>query len=694
MKVSKLSTTLFTVSIVAMVILVFDITSYLRGKSGYLIGKSRSHLVGSSESKSELDKKLNEISNSIISLSTRLSRIEESISKMDKSFEKKVIYPLRNETAHPGLKQSYDDEAVPDFSHYKEPSGRLHADGDASGTNESLDSNDSLFDHVHHRRGSKRWYKNDENAHGASTPKGSLGGAFKEARNSVWHRKSRRPHVFGHNYRLSSDRPSESPGRKSTFAGRDYFPYGMSYESPAHSLKYSNPPTFPRRTLLKKVGIAVEPKKEVSELSKAPYFNEIVNLDDLFSGIGKDSDSVVEVKRFDDLDSFRKFTKSQSENAANEENDNAAETSFFKMSDIIGAPQPGKDKKASDLSIDDLVDLTKMADQSTPSANAGRHEASSRGSASTADNGYGSRSTPGSSNSSLGPRDAPGLSGSGYSPKDTASLSNASYGLKNAASLGASPSAKGTAKTLKDSYTPKDVADMLYAPRSSGSMFGGAKKAGDASSPSPRPASNAKANENSSGSSTASGSSAGSPEAVGTHNNISGDNAPSSNEKTIMSIFINTDPLKSEAKGLGTKSNENPIATKFCESFESPHEAFRSGRCVYRNVAAPSTDPLNFGLGDELSLNPEDFINTIHATIKNMEESIQPRTDNTATGRREWAEKKGSSASDVSVRSSKDTSSARVNSKEGGSASPLPADSKKLLNDEEIQKPTLLQPSV
>ncbi|ELA42875.1 uncharacterized protein VICG_00190 [Vittaforma corneae ATCC 50505] len=720
MKASKLSTTLFTVSIIAMMILVFDITSYLRGKNGYLIGKGRSHLVGNIENKNELDKKLNEISNSIISLSTRLSRIEESISKMDRSFEKKVIYPLRNEKSSSSLKQSYDnDEVVPDFSRRRESLSRLRKGRDVSGTNESLDGDDNLFDHVHHRRNSRKWHKSDENTMNILTPKSSLNNVFHDAENSNWHRKPRHSHVLGHNHRFNSDYFPESPNKRDALDnsliksdGRDYNgSHGKTYESSKYSLKYSNPPTFPRRALLRKVSISVEPKRDFSRFSKTPYFNGMVNLDDLFSGIGKDSDSVVEVKRFDNLDSFRNFTKNQSENTANEENDNAVETSFFKMSDIIGRTSPSeRDKKNSSLSSNGLIDFTKMVGQKSNAStmSADSHEMPSKDSANAADNNiYGSRNGSNSLNNSFG-------SSGKYNPKGTANLSGISYDSKSTASTsGTGSGPKSNTNSFKDSYILKNAADdAFYIPKSNASLFDNVKQEGNTADLSSKPNNNTKMNENSNAPSKISGTPANLQETISppknntnVRDNTSSADMPSGNEKTMMSIFINADAPRSEIKDFETKSSGNPVATEFCESFSNPYEAFRSGKCVYRNVTASNADPLSFGLGDELSLNPEDFINTIHATIKNMEESIKPYTGGEALANKNsnWAEKKISGASNTNGHSGTSAENITASSKESGNVVGgkenktlnLPStDSKKPLIDDEIQKPTLIQPSV
>lgn len=363
MKASKLSTTLFTISVVAMTILVFDITSYLRGRKGYVIGKTRSTLVEAGERDADVIKRLNDVMSNINSLSTKVGAIDSKLLMIEKALEKntQMSNTLTNSSARSAetnIPASIRGHRSNDFSTsnsiggvfspepilsdpYMRPSYWQTSGGWGIGTgsthgirrmNERYISNEPKL----HEFEKKRYLRNYNHDNGYLT----------RARSGIYRRRRRD---------LESITRNEHPYRQN-----------QSIRGTI-SFKRSNPELVNQKELVQSAPTDFRSLSndftplEVNKTSIPGTFN----LDDVFATIGKDNDPLVEVKRFGDLESFKKFAKNQAEHKdAEEENDGAIETSYYRMSDILGSVKPPK--KEEMMTPKDIFDLTRSWSDAGP----------------------------------------------------------------------------------------------------------------------------------------------------------------------------------------------------------------------------------------------------------------------------------------------------------------------------------------
>lgn len=331
MSINKLNAGILTVSLIAVMVIIVDIITIRSGRNGFIAAHTKSGLVEHFESKNEIDRKLNEISNSIISLSSRLSNIEQSISKLDGSFEKKIIYPSRPKS--------------------------VEAD--------SSNSRENIFEHIHHKH----------NKHNQTYRLNSSSGR----NNKVVHRYN--GEIVPIRFDLKSESVIPLSNKKHTDYNNDVtlrnteagaqplkdrpdeslISSGNSHNSDMNLHKKDgdvmNPSPVISRAIIKKIRVSFEPinkpHKDLLSGSKSLY---PLNMSEIFPDLTRE-DPIVEVKKFGDLSSFRNFGNNLM-NHKPQDNDGAIETNYYKMSDIIN---PRKDEDVNKTST--LTKEIKPVDQ-------------------------------------------------------------------------------------------------------------------------------------------------------------------------------------------------------------------------------------------------------------------------------------------------------------------------------------------
>lgn len=329
MGISKLHAGILTVSLIALMVIVVDILSIRKGRDGFIASHVKSGLSEHIETKNDVDRKLNEISNSIISLSSRLSNIELSISKLDKSFEKKVIYPLRPKST----------------------------EADSSNTKENI------FEHVHHKHNNRiqRHRYNPSSMKNSKPPRKyndvTIPNLYNSQSESVISSPNRSYHAYNDDIGFTNIE-TESPVSRSSHSessiprtARNINMNGMNGNGVNIHKKESgdemNPTPIISRAIIKKIRVSFEPinkpHKDLLSGSKSMY---PLNMSEIFPDLTRE-DPIVEVKKFNDLDSFRNFGNSLM-NHKPQENDGAAETNYYKMSDILNPTKDANSNKTVD----------------------------------------------------------------------------------------------------------------------------------------------------------------------------------------------------------------------------------------------------------------------------------------------------------------------------------------------------------
>lgn len=326
MKTDKFITPIIAVSAIAMILFITDLTSYARGKKSYLLGTRFSE-------KSEIGDRLNDISNQITALTTRIAQLENSISQIDDKFQSKLdlqdrksISDYKNmDKTHDHHKHLYGNKRYSSNWHpitaQEEPSASEDTNESESSTVSSHHENedgyhiDNDFDSEQDNLGYSRRFR-DHNKFEASNIRkyGS--------------------HIINPRYRpLTSRFPTNS---SSIFESKR----NSHYEKPNSRMGYTYGIPKPNfgKIITEKIDYSVEaPIKRIN-----PAALEMpIKIEDILPNSG-DNDSIVEVKKFGDLKSFSDFNKDM-EMKISRPFDNSKST-FFKMSDILNSTPAHKPK--------------------------------------------------------------------------------------------------------------------------------------------------------------------------------------------------------------------------------------------------------------------------------------------------------------------------------------------------------------
>lgn len=325
-------------------IILFDALAGWRGHRGRLWSGLRSSLVPNTRNSVPVDKKLNELSNNITSLTNRLARVEESLSKLDSKFEKKVVFPsvksnkpfremsLSNESNYDGLREEKNDElfsanskqedfpfdfekAAPAIIGIQRQLRFIHGIETGYGIPDGFSfekTEDKKFSAMNKplsaevEKGNQKTAKKTEKSDKITSPSKDL----KQIENTV-----------------------KNPNMKTeSVLERDNLPPVNKDET---AISYSSSSPNPKTSDMK------DQKIDIPLLTNSPTriihleSNKPIDFSEIFPDLNKE-DPVIEVKRFDDYKSFKKFGDSVKKNE-NQKNDGSVDTKYFKMSDILNS---------------------------------------------------------------------------------------------------------------------------------------------------------------------------------------------------------------------------------------------------------------------------------------------------------------------------------------------------------------------
>lgn len=722
MKSSRLRTSLCIILGIAIFIIAIDLASNFQGKNGYIIGKNRSQLLASSkDKKDDLVIALNEIKNTLSSLTSRLSTMEESIAKLNKEAKNKnnsLFKPtdsLMDTKSRIGVLASNSfDQSMPKKLKEIAQNKKIN----------SYDNNDDIY-YDHYHKPSKKWRKSHSYQNDINKSQNRFNESFKPSKNTDW---SMRDDKYKHYW---SDEESyqkpHSERRKSNFYPSENKWYNKRHDSPLrNSYETFKSPVFkvvPELPVIKKITAPGEAKKAII------YPNEFINLDEIFSNITKEKDPIVEVKRFDNFESFKNFAKNQADNNA-DINDDAVETNYFKMTDIIGTDNfmSGSNSKSAGLSKENVNDLKMLFEPKIHSNETNMSSSNGFGSSkkdslleskkqdilfnnikNDLKDSYKKESSDSYKNDSFFDSPKKDSSYDGYKKdiKDSYKNNDSNASYKN------NDSNDSYKKETSDSYKNNDLKDSykkdsLFDNTKNESLFEKVKKDSKIDKIKAENVNNF-INDLTNEGLNISKNSSNKPaslednlfDIIGTKINsdtTSKSDLPENNtskptETTIMKVFISGNfPINESAElsdSLKKDFENSKLRTlPFCEVFENPAEAFKNGKCGYKPSTIPNT--LGYGIDGSLPLNTEEFINKIHATIKNMEDHVKSEKEVISDS----PKSKNLVQDNIKINLKTDESN-HSNLKENiNNKTSLLTSSSKVLNDDEIQKPTTVQPSI
>lgn len=295
MKANKYTTTLLAVGALSVILLVSDFSSYARGSKSFLLGPRSIH----QKTRSDPDDKLSKIGDGMASLSARLSLIESSISKLNKELEKR--------------RDSTDLEEYRD--HHNERLAKTN-----SRIVRKYGTNLSGYSHSIDLRG---------NAHVGSPVDDILGRSVDDSAPGSRNVASK---ALGASHNLPEPKSYASETDENGLTPDLDVGPGIS------------------RVEIRKVQVSVGPSGKSHKL--LPGFK--ISMDDIFPDLSKE-DPIVELKRFDDADSFRTFGNNMRAHKI-QENDGSHST-FYKMSDIISSPGSGSSATRDATNINEIQHL-------------------------------------------------------------------------------------------------------------------------------------------------------------------------------------------------------------------------------------------------------------------------------------------------------------------------------------------------
>ena len=347
MKFTKTNTTIALLSAVTISTVLFDIFAGFKGQKNRLWSSLRSSLITPEKTES-VDKKLNEISTNIKSLTNRLTKVEESMSKLDSKIEKKVGFPIKSESIFQDMSLSNDSS----FEGHK--------------TERSKDQDEFFPLNIKHDHFSTDFDKHANNPldlqkqlkiiQGIESSFGIPDGfSFEKPKEPKIHtRHTKRAHreekkskvtALNHEKPSPIEKPSLDSNEK-TSPKKDNLPLITSNQE---VVTFNSNPKTSNQTV-KKMEITFTPDtptKVIHVDSTKP-----INFSEIFTDISKD-DPVIEVKRFDDYNDFKKYGESITNRTSHKDNDSAG-AKFFRMSEIINFDKSNEAKSFEQVQIQSL----------------------------------------------------------------------------------------------------------------------------------------------------------------------------------------------------------------------------------------------------------------------------------------------------------------------------------------------------
>lgn len=560
MKASKITTTLAAVSGIAILVVAFDIFSHAKGKRGKLLESAQPQLTEKApETNTDInvEKKLDQVTNELKSLSEKVEHMEETVRRKD-----------RNTSPDPGLYPFPDERNNFTKSKRRSNGSHRHSPG-------------------HHRHLLNRW-RSEENL---SDGFGNLDDGLMSHNNrktKKWHRSSERPGrwgMFDSNFNKFQpvntidhygSRISGMPAVSENFT-QENADFGHDLLSGSRNKSYSNhssPPLLYSKSEAKDYSLSENKSKDPSP------------------DTGTNEGTLVEVKHFGDLESFKNFGKNQMEGGSKNETDEATKTEYFRV------PTNDKPEKIAVLPKPEKIAVLPKPEKIAVIAKSGTSEmVTNIGSV----NPVFTEDTSGrihefDPNSNSGENN-PFLEGL-FSTANFNIFSDGSEGMENMKyenfnkrQNGTEP-AKPLAKTSSDPTSKKEGTSSFNAKAINtvqNSVEISEKKNETASKP-----------------------------------GYASKNLTNSEDSVVGSTFAkitvvsNDTGNQSEPSRFDSKPNTNAI--KFCEDLENPYAAFNSGKCVYKTSSAQTFGSLSLGLNNESPLGTESVMKTLNDAIKAIEE--------------------------------------------------------------------------
>lgn len=332
MKTDKFVTPLIAVSVIATLLFFTDMTSYALGKKSFLLGKK-------SSTKRVINEKLDKISDQLLDLTTRVAQMEDIVTKIDSDFSTKIISPIQKKLDEDRLKKAQRKKLV---SHrggfFKSSSGISSGRSypDESNKNENTDYN--IF--TPRRHISKQPSENSHEFNSFSTDSNT----GRTASRPFLSAGRPRAHQWGdglfahssenHNGRFNAPKLGFSSPR----LDYNHDSLNPTRLSDSHPLNISNNPDTNQKdneVIVRKLSVAFDSPKRPSKIPSER--DPRLKMTEIFPDLKKE-DPVVEIKKFNDLESFEMF-HNDLKNDIIREND-GSQTSFTKMSKILGYRRP------------------------------------------------------------------------------------------------------------------------------------------------------------------------------------------------------------------------------------------------------------------------------------------------------------------------------------------------------------------
>jgi len=336
MKTDKFVTPLIAVSAIATLLFFTDVTSYALGKKSFLLGRRKS------STKRVINEKLDKISDQLLDLTTRITQVEDIVTKIDSDFSTKIITPIQKKLDDDRLKKAQKKKLV---SHrggfFKSSSGMSSGRSYPEESNKNENTDYSIF--TPRRHISKQPSENSHELNSFSTDF-NTGKTFSRPFLSAGRPRSYQwgDGLFAHSSENYNGRFSAPKlGFSSPRLEHNHDSMNPTRLSDGNSLNISyNPDTNQRDNEMmdRKLSVAFDSPKRTS---KIPSERDLrLKLTEIFPDVKKE-DPIVEVKKFNDLESFEMF-HNDLKNDVVREND-GSQTSFTKMSKILGyrRPEPG-----------------------------------------------------------------------------------------------------------------------------------------------------------------------------------------------------------------------------------------------------------------------------------------------------------------------------------------------------------------
>jgi hypothetical protein len=358
MKATKLNTSLALIGAVTVGVIILDVYAGIRGSKRRIFNGFRANLVESAEKPDRLEKKLNEISESITSLTGRLSSVEESMSKLDSKFEKRLVFPPKPE------------KSLPEFISSLNHSENLHEDHiqPTVATNEmqtpaERNEKSFSFDRYNDER-AKEEAALEQQLNFINKVEATLGmmniqhnPVEREYKRKMFpflipKRKERRRFSFPHRHSLrekvDGKKLNEKKADEKLQMKSFNLPEFLSMQQQENEVIENPAVAVPKATEMLK--FASTPTKIIRMNPSKP-----VDFTEIFASITKEEDPLVEVTRFDNLSSFRKFGDDVREHKV-VENNGGIDTKYYKMSDILSSDKRPENKlgEIKDVKINEI----------------------------------------------------------------------------------------------------------------------------------------------------------------------------------------------------------------------------------------------------------------------------------------------------------------------------------------------------